>query len=316
MDELQARHRKEQRDLQSRVTQKKKAATKKTRKAVNAECEELERQLRERQALEMAGGGGDESTANGHGPDLDESIADEHDTPDAERVDTAQTSTADTTDASTPSTSSVQASTQRKPNRQKARLARRAAEQDAETARAAEEAANLPDLREKERASMDREFRAHGLREQEIQPDGHCLYAAVADQLTELDLGLRPSGLPGIESQDPKHETPGYRLVRQVAAEYIEKNPDDFEPFLEEPLFTYTHKVGETAEWGGQLELLAVARAYGVEVNVLQGDGRVEKIESGGNADKTIWLAYYRHNYGLGEHYNSLRKVASKRLSR
>jgi hypothetical protein len=34
-------------------------------------------------------------------------------------------------------------------------------------------------------------------------------------------------------------------------------------------------------EWGGQLELQAIARAYGVEINVVQKDGRMEKIESG-----------------------------------
>ena len=38
--------------------------------------------------------------------------------------------------------------------------------------------------------------------------------------------------------------------------------------------------------------------------------GRVEKIEGGGEEreKKVAWLAYYRHGFGLGEHYNSLRK--------
>lgn len=51
-DEIRSRHSKEQKDLQARITQKKKNATKKTRKGVNAECEELERQLKERQEEE------------------------------------------------------------------------------------------------------------------------------------------------------------------------------------------------------------------------------------------------------------------------
>ena len=59
LEDMQARHRKELKDLQSRVTQKKKNATKKTRKGVNTECEELERQLKERQEQERAALGGE-----------------------------------------------------------------------------------------------------------------------------------------------------------------------------------------------------------------------------------------------------------------
>ena len=88
---------------------------------------------------------------------------------------------------------------------------------------------------------------------------------------------------------------------------------DDFAPFLEEGLEGYAVKMRETAEWGGQLELMALARRYGVEIRVVQDGGRVEKIgEEEGLKDKgtgkVLWLAYYRHGYGLGEHYNSLRK--------
>src|SRR5436305_7686462 len=53
MEELQARHRKEQRDLQSRITQKKKNASKKTRKGVNDECDALQQELLERQEAEL-----------------------------------------------------------------------------------------------------------------------------------------------------------------------------------------------------------------------------------------------------------------------
>jgi OTU domain-containing protein 6 len=69
------------------------------------------------------------------------------------------------------------------------------------------------------------------------------------------------------------------------------------------------------------LELSALANAYGVEIRVVQGGGRVEVVRpqeegraeageegKGKEEGKTLWLAYYRHGYGLGEHYNSLRK--------
>ena len=64
------------------------------------------------------------------------------------------------------------------------------------------------------------------------------------------------------------------------------------------------------------MELMALAKAYGVSINVLHGDGRVDKIKPGdeaaeedGDDGKSIWLGYYRHSHGLGEHYNSLRKA-------
>jgi OTU domain-containing protein 6 len=50
MEELQAKHRKELRDLQSKITQKKKQASKKTRKGVNEECDRLEQELKDTQA--------------------------------------------------------------------------------------------------------------------------------------------------------------------------------------------------------------------------------------------------------------------------
>ena len=100
-----------------------------------------------------------------------------------------------------------------------------------------------------------------------------------------------------------------YQAVRTETARYISEHPTDFEPFLEEPVQQYTNKIKNTAEWGGQLELQAIARAYGIDINVLQADGRIEKIESGQESEvEPIWLTYYRHSFGLGEHYNALKR--------
>jgi len=74
----------------------------------------------------------------------------------------------------------------------------------------------------------------------------------------------------------------------------------------------HVRKIRVTAEWGGEMELQAIARSYKVDINVLQADGRIEKISSqADNKDgkEPIWLAYYRHSFGLGEHYNALKKV-------
>ncbi|CAI7567962.1 unnamed protein product [Penicillium glandicola] len=314
MEELLSKHRKEQKDLQGRITQKKKSATKKTRKGVNDECERLQRDLSEKQQAEIA-------QLNGHPIEGLEDLSLEDDQP-ADDEDSRQDPSSEEPQEAEPTagpTLEPSAPNSRKPNRQKARLARRAAEQAAQSAAAAEEAATQTNYRGNEQEVMDAVFKKLGLEEIEVTPDGHF-----AKQLDESGLGLRPDPSrivlqPATQSRidtvaSPQHD--GYRAVRAVTADFIMEHKEDFEAFMEEPLESYIRKIKLTAEWGGQLELQAIARAYGVEINVVQKDGRMEKIESGDSDSfdeeekrkRVIWLAYYRHTYGLGEHYNALVK--------
>ena len=372
LETTQARHRKEQRDLQSRITSKKKNATKKTRKGVNDECAELERQLRERQEREIAAFLNKEAVEEEEGKYDDDDDADADADADVNAV-TARLGDAslkDSVSGTIPTATTQQQQQQqqqtggeggggggggggeggKKRNRQKERLARRAAEVEAAAEAAEQEAANMTDHRAIEKTHFERAFAAHGLVEREIRPDGHCLFAAVADQLAErgiplllsssstttlssaaaaADAGLEEGGRDNTQQQQQQQtqiqiQTQPYKVVRRRATDYMEAHPDDFAPFLEEPLGVYVPKIRDTAEWGGQLELAALANAYGVEIRVVQGDGRVEIVEpttsssssssggGGGEGERQkIWLAYYRHGYGLGEHYNSLRKKAS-----
>lgn len=179
----------------------------------------------------------------------------------------------------------------KKPNRHKARLARRAAEQEAQVAAAEAEAANMPDQRQQELSSMKEQLARHRLAETLIRPDGHCLYSACAHSL--------PSDLPL-----------DYKSVRRAAATFIATHPDDFAPFMEEPVQSYIHKIKDTAEWGGHLELQAIASAYHVAINVLHANGNIDKITPEQTPTEEIWLSYYRHSFGLGEHYNALRRAA------
>lgn len=306
MEELQTRHRKELRDLQSRVTQKKKQASKKTRKAVNDECDGLERDLKEKQAREVDELNGDAVSDEELTAEQLEELTLGVDGGDVEHKTNADTSPSPDAEATVEEAEEAAASTgsakKRSRNRQKDRLARRAAEQEEMARQAAEEAENLPDMKEQERQRMLASMKEHKLVEKEIRADGHCLYSAFADQLEQLGMPLDTS-----PSDEP---TIAYKTVRAKAADYIEAHQDDFVPFLEEPLPDYIHKVRDTGEWGGQLELLALAKTYATNINVLQDFGRVEKIQGNTGKDtKTIWLGYYKHGFGLGEHYNSLRKA-------
>ncbi|KAA8574441.1 hypothetical protein EYC84_005906 [Monilinia fructicola] len=299
-EEMQSRHRKEQKDLQGRITQKKKGATKKTRKGVNNECEELERQLKERQAQEIASLDGDVVPDIDDVPELDGEASDTSANGlDSNGVDNITDSLEKSSIAET---AEAEAGQPKKRNRQKERLARRAAEQEAAVEEARKEAANMPDEKEVERKRMQEEFSSRNLQEKQIRPDGHCLFSAIADQLSQVGIPL------GTEAEGLKDDQ-RYKVVRKAAATYMEGHPDDFVPFLDEPLENYIHKIRDTAEWGGHLELLALAKTYNVEICVLQ-NGAAQKIEPGTeNKLETIYLAYYRHGFGLGEHYNSLRKA-------
>jgi OTU domain-containing protein 6 len=310
MEELQARHRKEQRDLQSRITQTKKNASKKTRKGVNDECDALQRELQHRQQAELATLSQNaivDDIRTLHIRDnrneaykissLDNSEQDDSAVGVQEEADFVEISRGTPAANSAP----IVEARAKKPNRQKARLARRAAEKEAQAAQAAEEAANLPDLRERELEAMKEHLKRLDLTEITIRPDGHCMYSSVATQLEAEQLQISES--------DHNLSVKPYQRVRNTVGNFISNHPDDFAAFLEEPLDVYVSKIKDTPEWGGQLELQAVARAYNVDINVLQADGRIEKIESGSSTSHDpLWLAYYRHSYSLGEHYNALRK--------
>ncbi|KAL9114137.1 MAG: hypothetical protein Q9227_001909 [Pyrenula ochraceoflavens] len=304
MEALQTKHRKEQRDLQSQITQKKKSATKKTRKSVNDECDRLQRELAEKhhQQLEEINKPHNENDdaprsmkedVNGCIPLSDGST----------RENGAEKTKEPTSQEQFPDSNPLVPAQSKKPNRQKARMARRAAEKEALMAEAEREAANAPDIRKQEREAMEERFKALELKETEVRPDGHCMYSAIAHRLSpDRDELEDPSTTNGASKET-------YQTVRVTAANFVAQHPSDFAPFLEEPLETYVSKIRDTAEWGGQLELQAISRAYEVEINVLQATGDVVKIRPpSSTVNKTIWLAYYRHSFGLGEHYNALEK--------
>lgn len=307
LEALQARHRKEQRDLVSRVTQKKKQASKKTRKGVNDECERLERELKERQEQEIAALNGGAAGVNSQLSEDDEPPAD-----DTLEVDVSKNNLNGKGDSQAPSENDIEDQSSaggktKKPNRAKARLARRAAEQDAIVREAEFEAANAPNPREIERERMATQLERHKLSLHEIRADGHCLYAAVADQIKARELDVKPRITIKVAPAEEKE----FKKVRCAAADWIEQNADDFAGFMEDPLPEHVRKIRETGEWGGHLELLALARTYGVRICVLHSDGNVNKIEPEGDTTnlEEIWLGYYKHSHGLGEHYNSLRRA-------
>jgi len=68
----------------------------------------------------------------------------------------------------------------------------------------------------------------------------------------------------------------------------------------------YCNRVVTTSDWGGQLELRALACALQRPIHVFAAEG--DEITMGGEfADREpLQLTYHLHYYTLGEHFNSV----------
>ncbi|EIE21449.1 cysteine proteinase [Coccomyxa subellipsoidea C-169] len=140
---------------------------------------------------------------------------------------------------------------------QKRRDAKAAAEAERD-ARIAEEQDAMGDS---DRVIEERELAATlaplGLAVRSIPADGHCLYRAVEEQL----------GAAGCEELLPPPRD--YWAVRAKAAAYMRTHPDQFLPFIPQEdgedvgaaFEAYCVAVENSAAWGGQLELGALAQA-------------------------------------------------------
>ena len=207
-------------------------------------------------------------------------------------------------------------------------------ERDARVAREIDEArAAGPSAGEAERSKLDAVLGSRGLRVKEIKADGHCLYRAIAHQL-ETRVPTH-AFLNGGGSSDAREDValPTYATLRALAARVMRGEPETYRPFLTpsdcgssgesregdggdggDGIITdaawsrYLSDVESTAEWGGQLELQALATGLRVPVEVLTADappavmGEAFLGETDGVA---LRVCHHRRAFGLGEHYNS-----------
>lgn len=148
-----------------------------------------------------------------------------------------------------------------------------------------------------------------------VIPDGHCLFAAIADQLAILGL------LPRAHAN--------YAVTRAAAADYIYTHPDDFLPFLpsidgedgagatDTGLITpkqfelYCTAIRDTGVWGGEPEILALSRAFNIPIHVIQSGtppvvvhnptGAPAYDDGLDGSKRAVRISYHRRLYGLGE---------------
>jgi OTU domain-containing protein 6 len=104
-----------------------------------------------------------------------------------------------------------------------------------------------------------------------------------------------------------------------LAGEYLRVHAEEFAPFLgllpsDSDYEEYCRKVTSVgdAEWGGQLEIKALCSCLNRTMLIFSADSPVLKMgdEEGKDCSRIpLKLAYHRHFYALGEHYNSVAPV-------
>ncbi|KAJ1732208.1 OTU protein [Coemansia biformis] len=299
LEELEARHRTEKKELVARVTALKKTVPKgdkRKKKEVGAEIAELEKEQADRHGAELKRFG-------------EEQADDEQQATGGLGADRGPAATSDCEEPAAPAGGMYgnfgQAGRQGgKKSKAKQRQQRKADEQRRLQEETEQEAANMVDVAADEAAAIGELARARGLCVREIRADGHCLYSAIADQLCAYH------GQPA-----------AYPQIRKRAAEYMRSHRDDFIPFMaredgemfdEDDYARHCDDVESTAAWGGQQEITALSHALELPIHVYQIGMPVLRVgEEEYGAKAPVNLSYHRHAYGLGEHYNSLRRTDS-----
>ena len=183
----------------------------------------------------------------------------------------------------------------RRQNKEKKEL-----EQDKERAQMKESGG--PSSRELEIQRINDKLSHHGLEIKPVASDGHCMYRAIADQLAKNASGSHES----VTTSSSPH-----LLLRAMCVEMLRQRRAEFEPFMtlgEESFESYCNKVGKTAEWGGQLELRALAQALQetiVVVSATADDVVMGEEFSAAGRDRALTISFHQHYFSLGEHYNS-----------
>lgn len=174
----------------------------------------------------------------------------------------------------------------------------------AEQLRRVEEAVKFDEHKDRkiEQGKLDCLLKEKNLSIHDIEADGDCLYRAVEHQL-------------GLTLHSDERLT--YQEIREKTSRYMLDHVDTFMPFLlndqgelmsESDYKDYCIKIAKTKEWGGHLELTAIAQFTMRPVHIYQADNKVPIIiEPQEKTQKSpILLSFHRHLYHLGEHYNSL----------
>jgi len=272
---LAKRHRKEKKDMQGKVQNLKKTASKgdkKKKKEVTEEIARLEEELKTRHEKEL-------KELEGQAPsDQVEEATDKLD------------NVALDEDTSPPGQQKLSKAEKRRLKKEQDDLKRE------EEIRAAEEQ-NRYGPRNVETQSIKEQLKQRQLALHEVPSNGDCMFAAILHQAS-----VCPT-LPELRQSTAAE-------LRRNKGDYLPFLTSPSGDLMTDDEFeTYCDKMAtEKTAWGSQVELRAVSQAHNLRIEVVQGEGPVVVI----GEDKTppvVVVTFHKHYFGLGEHYNSTRSL-------
>eukprot|EP00978_Attheya_sp_CCMP212_P021646 scaffold63488_cov51-Attheya_sp.AAC.5 len=150
----------------------------------------------------------------------------------------------------------------------------------------------------------------HELHIHDITSDGNCLYRAISHQLLQQQQEVTTT-------TTTTTTTMTFIKVRSLCADMLLQHRDDYEPFCEyhndkvTSYEEYVEQVRHSSEWGGQLELRALAQGLQRTIVVYSADAAPlhmtpSSSSNNNNANDVLRVSFHRSYYALGEHYNSV----------
>lgn len=139
------------------------------------------------------------------------------------------------------------------------------------------------------------------------------IYRSVADQ---LKLALTYPSYSFLQNRIDSNIT--FADIRHFTAQHMRNNSSMYAPFLglegdshEYSAYCDTVDSVVKAEWGGQLEINAICSFFEITIWVYEANKPILKMGEEFNTSPPLRLAYHRHYYSLGEHYNSIQPINS-----
>ena len=174
-------------------------------------------------------------------------------------------------------------------------------------ARIAEETANQgPSDKMLEEEKLQKLLHPLGLSMKDIKADGNCLFRSIEDQLVATS------------SEELEGQVMTHSQLRKAAADYMLAHPDDFVPFIYDEedkgdeatqLKSYAEMMANTAAWGGQCELVAIAEMLQRQIEVHAVSMPILTLGEQHQGKPPLRVCYLRMAFALGEHYNSTTKL-------
>lgn len=280
-EDIDVRHKKERKELQSKIQALKKTAgkgDKKKKKEVLEEIARLEANLDQKHADELKQAENKVNNCSNAEPDANQNDI--------------QTSATD--DKKSVRISKAQKRREKKAAEDKIRQAEILAEQEL----------HKDGPRSTENNAIKNILSKRGLILQPISSDGNCLYNAVRHQLQ----------INGRLAEDVNIST-----LRNKCADYITANkeslicyminPDTGNIYTDSEFEKYCTDLRNTPAWGGHIEIRALSHVLKVPIEVIQAVGPVTVQGGDEFSGPNLVITYHRHIYSLGEHYNSTKPI-------